>query len=71
MCLIEMLEFPTRKFRPERYRAVLALKDVKAEWQKWPALWKCDCQRKTLFFILIYRNSRAFVGGAGEREGKG
>lgn len=44
-----------------------ALKEVKAEWQKLPNLWKCGCQRKTVFFILIYRNSRAFDGGVGER----
>ena len=71
MSLIETLEFPTSKFRPARYGAVLALKDVKAQEQKWPTLWKCDCQGKTLFLILIYRNSRAFGGRVGEREGKG
>lgn len=69
MSLIETLEFPATKFRSARYGAVLALKDVKAQQQKWPTLWKYDCQRKTLFFILIYRNSRAF-GAVGGEKGK-
>lgn len=68
--LTETLDFPNRKFRPARCGIMLSLKGVKAQQQKQPTLWKCDYQRKTLF-MFIYRNSRAFDGESGEREGKG